>query len=521
MAVNLVKNQEELLKCWKEVVDDKIPINWVLFTYEGQSYDLKVVGKGDGGITEMAEDLNSSKIMYAFCKVKDPKTSLPKNVLINWQGESAPAIRKGTCANHLGSIERFFKGIHVTINARTEDEVDEDYILDKVAKASGSAYTFNRSESKENDGQVGPVGAVYKRVIPSKEIDAKARDSFWAREEEEEKRRQAEDARRKAAERQRRDAELKQRELEGSRAREQQVQARARQIAELREAESRAAAATGAEKIKWAQQRQDDERDEEERRMRSENLRRQRSSEAQLLIKQRNIDARAIFEQNSAAGQLTSPTLLSASGSSLRKWPPSPTPMSPTPTSPTTPTPAAAAVEICPPPPPAPAVTEQPVAYRNGFASNESPTPPCIVPPAPGFADSPAPAAEPRQVAEVVEVVAEKEQVDSQPDWHSAAPAHVEPVDADDVGESTAASDGVVVEAVAAIADNSDAGVNGFGVRARALYDYQADDDSEISFDPGDIISHIDQIDPGWWQGMAPDGSYGLFPANYVELLDD
>lgn len=208
--------------------------------------------------------------------------------------------------------------------------------------------------------------------------------------------------------------------------------------------------------------------------MRSENLRRQRSSEAQLLIKQRNIDARAIFEQNSAAGQLTSPTLLSASGSSLRKWPPSPTPMSPTPTSPTTPTPAAAAVEICPPPPPAPAVTEQPVAYRNGFASNESPTPPCIVPPAPGFADSPAPAAEPRQVAEVVEVVAEKEQVDSQPDWHSAAPAHVEPVDADDVGESTAASDGVVVEAVAAIADNSDAGVNGFGVRARALYDYQA-----------------------------------------------
>ncbi len=73
------------------------------------------------------------------------------------QGESAPAIRKGTCANHLGSIERFFKGIHVTINARTEDEVDEDYILDKVAKASGSAYTFNRSESKENDGQVGPV----------------------------------------------------------------------------------------------------------------------------------------------------------------------------------------------------------------------------------------------------------------------------------------------------------------------------------------------------------------------------
>jgi hypothetical protein len=37
-----------------------------------------------GGIEEMAEDLNSGKIMYAFCKVMDPKTSLPKCVLINW-----------------------------------------------------------------------------------------------------------------------------------------------------------------------------------------------------------------------------------------------------------------------------------------------------------------------------------------------------------------------------------------------------------------------------------------------------
>lgn len=38
----------------------------------------------DGGIEELAEDLNSSKIMYAFCRVNDPKTSLPKYVLVNW-----------------------------------------------------------------------------------------------------------------------------------------------------------------------------------------------------------------------------------------------------------------------------------------------------------------------------------------------------------------------------------------------------------------------------------------------------
>ncbi|KPJ07494.1 Drebrin-like protein [Papilio machaon] len=57
------------------------------------------------------------------------------------------------------------------------------------------------------------------------------------------------------------------------------------------------------------------------------------------------------------------------------------------------------------------------------------------------------------------------------------------------------------------------------GLTARALYDYQAADESEITFDPGDIITHIEQIDAGWWQGLGPRGVFGLFPANYVELL--
>ena len=44
-------------------------------------------------------------------------------------------------------------------------------------------------------------------------------------------------------------------------------------------------------------------------------------------------------------------------------------------------------------------------------------------------------------------------------------------------------------------------------------------DDTEISFDPGDVITDIEKIDEGWWRGTAPNGSYGLFPANYVEEI--
>ncbi|VIO94260.1 Src substrate cortactin, putative [Brugia malayi] len=55
------------------------------------------------------------------------------------------------------------------------------------------------------------------------------------------------------------------------------------------------------------------------------------------------------------------------------------------------------------------------------------------------------------------------------------------------------------------------------GLTAVAIYDYQKQDDDEISFDPDDIITNIDQVDTGWWRGLC-NGQYGLFPANYVEL---
>lgn len=53
---------------------------------------------------------------------------------------------------------------------------------------------------------------------------------------------------------------------------------------------------------------------------------------------------------------------------------------------------------------------------------------------------------------------------------------------------------------------------------AKALYDYSASEGNEISFSDGDIITDIEFVSDDWWQGKAPDGTVGLFPANYVEL---
>jgi son of sevenless-like protein len=54
----------------------------------------------------------------------------------------------------------------------------------------------------------------------------------------------------------------------------------------------------------------------------------------------------------------------------------------------------------------------------------------------------------------------------------------------------------------------------------RALYDYEADDQTSLSFRQGDIIQVITQLESGWWDGVIH-GVRGWFPSNYCSVLPD
>jgi hypothetical protein len=74
--------------------------------------------------------------------------------------------------------------------------------------------------------------------------------------------------------------------------------------------------------------------------------------------------------------------------------------------------------------------------------------------------------------------------------------------------------------AAANVAQNSSASHAGHGVRATALYDYVPDESNEIALQEGEEVTNIDQVDPDWWVGTNSKGQEGLFPANYVEIIE-
>ncbi|KAF8716623.1 hypothetical protein AX14_012277, partial [Amanita brunnescens Koide BX004] len=57
------------------------------------------------------------------------------------------------------------------------------------------------------------------------------------------------------------------------------------------------------------------------------------------------------------------------------------------------------------------------------------------------------------------------------------------------------------------------------GIAAVALYGFDPNEDNELSFVEGDLIEHIYKVNGNWLGGFGPGGTWGLFPANHVQLI--
>jgi len=122
---------------------------------------LKVQSTGEGDLIDLIDEFSDGRIQFAYVKVKDPNTGLPKSVLIAWCGEGVPERTKGYFTSHLTAVAKLLHGYHVQITARSDRDLTPDSIVQKVADASGSKYS--------SDSGPPPVAAT-KPLVASKPV---------------------------------------------------------------------------------------------------------------------------------------------------------------------------------------------------------------------------------------------------------------------------------------------------------------------------------------------------------------
>ena len=148
-------------------------------------------------------------------------------------------------------------------------------------------------------------------------------------------------------------------------------------------------------------------------------------------------------------------------------------------------------------------------------AAAPKPAAPVVAPKAP----APAPAPAFKAPAPAFNAAAEEAKKKAEADAAAAAKKKAEADAKKKLEEEAAAAkkqaeeEAAAAAAAAAAAHAHAHAAHAGGLSATVLYEYAAAEENELSLVVNDVISNIEQIDEGWWQGYDSQGKYGLFPS--------
>eukprot|EP00026_Physarum_polycephalum_P012096 Phypoly_transcript_12368.p1 GENE.Phypoly_transcript_12368~~Phypoly_transcript_12368.p1 ORF type:complete len:329 (+),score=68.40 Phypoly_transcript_12368:111-1097(+) len=134
-----------------EVRDDRKSTNWALLSYEGENTNnVVLVGKGEAGTNELIDHLQDDMVGYGIVRLVERRddSDTIKFVFVKWIGEGIHRMLRARLGTHSGAIKEVLSPYHVSVEATTKDEINEDIIWSHVKKASGTAtYVIDKPGS--------------------------------------------------------------------------------------------------------------------------------------------------------------------------------------------------------------------------------------------------------------------------------------------------------------------------------------------------------------------------------------
>ncbi|CAI4056850.1 Abp1p SKDI_03G1450 [Saccharomyces kudriavzevii IFO 1802] len=107
---------------------------------------------------DFLQSFDDTKVQYGLARVSPPGSDVEKIIIIGWCPDSAPLKTRASFAANFATVaNNLFKGYHVQVTARDEDDLDEKELLMKISNAAGARYSIQTSSKQQGKTSTPPV----------------------------------------------------------------------------------------------------------------------------------------------------------------------------------------------------------------------------------------------------------------------------------------------------------------------------------------------------------------------------
>lgn len=168
--IDLSTNSKKIQSVYSDVIGKNSDTTYGVFSVDKNGV-LDSTASGLGDLEEFVEHFVDGKVQFGLAQVTVPGSDVIKNLLLGWCPDNAPAKLRLSFAANFADVSKVLSGYHVQITARDQDDLDVSEFVSRVAAAAGARYLAHATKAS-----VAPTVAKKElpKAAPQKPIAPKA-----------------------------------------------------------------------------------------------------------------------------------------------------------------------------------------------------------------------------------------------------------------------------------------------------------------------------------------------------------